>query len=98
MPIDPARVRDADGRFLDQVRHFDWRVIFRPRIILYTALWSLIGIGLVVALAIRDRLQLDVLHDRNPQYVLESDGAIRNGYTIKILNMRPEPRLVPAVA
>jgi polyferredoxin len=42
---------------------------------------------------LRDRLQLDVLHDRNPQYVLESDGAIRNGYTLKILNMRPEPRL-----
>jgi cytochrome c oxidase accessory protein FixG len=94
VPIDPARVRNSEGRFLDQVRHFDWRVIFRPRIILYTALWSLIGVGLLVALAVRERLQLDVLHDRNPQYVLESNGSIRNGYTLKILNMRAEPRLV----
>ncbi|MBX9456597.1 MAG: cytochrome c oxidase accessory protein CcoG [Rhizobium sp.] len=93
-PIDPARIRKPDGHFLDQVRHFDWRIIFRPRIILYTVLWSLIGVGLVVGLAMRDRLQLDVLHDRNPQYVLESSGSIRNGYTIKILNMRPEPRHV----
>ena len=92
--IDPARVRTPDGRFLDEVRHFNWRVIFRPRIIVYTVLWSLIGVGLLFALAVRERLQLDVLHDRNPQYVLESNGSIRNGYTLKILNMRAEPRLV----
>ena len=92
-PIDPLRIRNADGRFRDEVRQFDWRIIFRPRVILYTALWSLVGVGLLVALAMRERLQLDILHDRNPQYVLESTGAIRNGYTIKILNMRAEPRL-----
>ncbi|MBL0373218.1 cytochrome c oxidase accessory protein CcoG [Rhizobium sp. KVB221] len=92
VPINPALVRGTDGGFDKNVRHFRWQVIFRPRIILYTVLWSLVGIGLLVALGIRDRLQLDVLHDRNPQFVMESDGSIRNGYTIKILNMRPEPR------
>jgi cytochrome c oxidase accessory protein FixG len=93
-PINPQLVRTPDGKFSDSVRHFDWRIIFRPRIILYTVLWSLIGVGLLVALALRDRLQLDVLHDRNPQFVMESDGSIRNGYTVKILNMLPEPRMV----
>ncbi len=93
MPIDPARVRDADGKYHDKVRHFNWRVIFRPRVIAYSVLWLIVGIGLVIALLARDRLQLDVLHDRNPQYVLESDGSIRNGYTIQVLNMRPEPRM-----
>ncbi len=92
-PINPALVRDSDGKYHDKIRHFDWRIIFRPRILLYTGIWSLIGIGLLVALLARDRLQLDVLHDRNPQYVLESDGSIRNGYTINILNMQQEPRL-----
>jgi cytochrome c oxidase accessory protein FixG len=91
--INPALVRKPDGSFTDKLRHFNWRIIFRPRIILYTALWSLIGVALLVGLALRDRLQLDVLHDRNPQYVMESDGSIRNGYTVKILNMRAEPRL-----
>jgi cytochrome c oxidase accessory protein FixG len=93
-PVNPALVRDSQGKFTDKVRHFDWKVIFRPRILIYAALWSLIGVGMLIALSLRDRLQLDALHDRNPQYVLESDGAIRNGYTVKILNMKPEPRLV----
>lgn len=42
----------------------------------------------------RERLALNVLHDRNPQYVLESNGSIRNGYTVRILNMVPQPRLM----
>jgi cytochrome c oxidase accessory protein FixG len=91
-PITPSLVRNEDGSFNSKLRHFDPRIIFRPRVILYTSLWSLIGVGLLVALVMRDRLQLDVLHDRNPQYVMESDGSIRNGYTVKVLNMQPEPR------
>jgi cytochrome c oxidase accessory protein FixG len=91
-PIDPSAVRGPDGRFFDTIRHFVWKIILRPRILIYAGLWSLVGIALLVALGMRERLQLDVLHDRNPQYVLESSGAIRNGYTLKILNMRPEPR------
>ena len=56
--------------------------------------WSAVGIGLVVALLSRDRLEVNVLHDRNPQYVLESNGDIRNGYSVKILNMIAEPRVI----
>jgi cytochrome c oxidase accessory protein FixG len=89
--IDPSRVRSESGGFIADIRHFDWKVIVRPRILIYAGLWCLVGVALLVALGMRDRLQLDVLHDRNPQYVLESSGAIRNGYTLKILNMRPEP-------
>jgi cytochrome c oxidase accessory protein FixG len=90
--IDPSRVRTQDGGFMADVRHFDWKIIVRPRILIYAGLWCLVGIGLLIALGMRERLQLDVLHDRNPQFVLESSGAIRNGYTLKILNMVPEPR------
>ncbi|MBP1851138.1 cytochrome c oxidase accessory protein CcoG [Rhizobium halophytocola] len=92
MGIDPRRVRKPNGRFRDKVRHFDWRVIFRARTLLYMAVWSAMGIGLLVALVTRERLDVNVLHDRNPQYVLESDGSIRNGYTVRILNMVPQPR------
>ena len=35
-----------------------------------------------------------MLHDRNPQFVELSDGSIRNGYTVKMLNMIPEPRTI----
>jgi len=35
-----------------------------------------------------------VLHDRNPIAVKLSDGSVRNGFTIKLLNMQPEPRTI----
>ncbi|GEO85037.1 cytochrome c oxidase accessory protein CcoG [Ciceribacter naphthalenivorans] len=90
--IDPSNVRNPDGSFSDKIRHFDWRIIFRPRTLLYMGVWGAVGIGLMVALLSRDRLEVNVLHDRNPQYVLESDGSIRNGYAVRILNMIPQPR------
>jgi polyferredoxin len=37
---------------------------------------------------------MNVIHDRNPQFVVESDGSIRNGYAVKLLNMIPEPRVI----
>lgn len=92
--INPNLVRDKDGHFHDKVKHFNWRIIFRPRSLLYFGVWSLVGIGLLVALLSRDRLELNVIHDRNPQYVTESDGSIRNGYTVRLLNMIPEERVV----
>ncbi|MCA1405285.1 cytochrome c oxidase accessory protein CcoG [Ensifer sp. IC3342] len=92
--IDPTRVRDADGAFVDKVRHFNWHIIFRPRVLLYFGVWTLVGIGLLYALVSRDRLELNVLHDRNPQFVIESDGSIRNGYMVKLLNMIPEQRTI----
>lgn len=69
-----------------------WREVMRPRVFLYFGLWSAIGVAMLIAVAARDRLDLTVAHDRNPRFVQLSDGSVRNGYTIKILNMKPEPR------
>ncbi|CCM78984.1 cytochrome c oxidase accessory protein CcoG [Rhizobium mesoamericanum] len=93
-PVQPALVRYPDGSFVASIRHFDWHIIFRPRVLFYAAVWAAIGVGMLVHLALRERLELNVVHDRNPQYVLESDGSIRNGYTLRILNMVPAPRKV----
>ena len=41
----------------------------------------------------REPLDLHVLHDRNPIFVTLSDGSIRNGYDIKILNKTHEDRI-----
>jgi len=92
--IDPGRVRDADGKLSDKVSTFHVRKLLRPRTLIYFAAWSLVGLGLLYALLTRDRLQLNVLADRNPQFVVLSDGSIRNGYTVKLLNMIPEPRTI----
>ena len=68
-----------------------WKRVVRPRTILYTVLWSAIGVGMVVALFMRDSIGLAVAPDRNPLYVTLSDGTIRNAYTVKIQNMNGEP-------
>ena len=92
--INPDRVRDHTGKFGETVRHFDWRIFLRPRTLIYFAAWAAIGLGLLVALTSRDRLEVNVQHDRNPVFVRLSDGSIRNGYTVKLLNMIPEPRVI----
>ena len=90
--IDPTRVRDSDGKLLAKFQQVDWRTIFRPRTWIYIGAYSAIGLTMLGVLAMRDRLELNVLHDRNPVFVVLSDGSIRNGYEIKILNMLPQPR------
>ncbi len=92
--IDPRKVRGSDGKLSDKISTFHLRKLLRPRTLIYMAAWSLVGLGLLYALMTRDRLQVNVLADRNPQFVVLSDGSIRNGYTVKLLNMIPEPRTI----
>ena len=69
-----------------------WKHIFRPRTILYTALWAGIGLALVVALFIRADLDMSVAPVRNPTHIVLSDGTVRNIYDIRLRNMHNEPR------
>jgi cytochrome c oxidase accessory protein FixG len=66
--------------------------IFRPRTLLYTAIWAGVGIGLVFALFIRADIDITVEKVRNPVNVTLSDGSIRNSYEIRLRNKHPEPR------
>ena len=63
-----------------------WKHVLRPRTMLYTALWSLVGFGLVFALFIRSDIDLTVAPVRNPTYIVQSDGTIRNVYDIRLRN------------
>lgn len=92
--IDPSLVHKSGGGLADGIVPFHLSRIFQPRVFIYFAGWALIGVALVYALMVRDRLEVNVLHDRNPQFVVLSDGSIRNGYTVKLLNKIPEPREV----
>ena len=64
----------------------------RPRVVLYAAAIAVVGAIMLTALMLRADLGVNVLHDRNPLYVKLSDGGIRNGYTIKLLNKAYAPR------
>jgi len=69
-----------------------WKHILRPRTILYTTLWGLVGIGLIVALFVRPDISMTVAPERNPVYVTLSDGTIRNTYDIRLRNKHGEDR------
>lgn len=90
----PKNLRDADGKFVSTLKHSNWKTLVRPRTLLYTAVLAAIGFGMLFVLTTRDRLAVNLLHDRNPLFVLLSDGSVRNGYDVKVLNMTPEPRTV----
>lgn len=64
----------------------------RPRTVLYAILFAGVGILMLWSLMSRTMLEVNILRDRQPNYVQLSDGSIRNGYTVKVLNKEPSER------
>ena len=60
--------------------------LLRPRSLMYMAIILLVGVVMLISLISRSAVDINVLRDRNPLFVTLSDGSIRNGYTVKILN------------
>jgi cytochrome c oxidase accessory protein FixG len=58
----------------------------RPRVWVYSVIMTLALSGIVYGLTSLAPLEIKVIHDRQPLYVLQSDGSIQNKYTLKILN------------
>ncbi|MBI1275018.1 cytochrome c oxidase accessory protein CcoG [bacterium] len=59
---------------------------FRPRTFWYIGIMSAVGSLMLYSLLTRSPLEITVLHDRNPIFVTLSDGDIRNGYNISLIN------------
>ena len=66
--------------------------LVRMRTLLYAVLIAVVGAVMIYTLATRETEGISVIHDRNPMYVRLSDGALRNGYTIRIVNKRLKHR------
>ncbi|MCZ4280112.1 cytochrome c oxidase accessory protein CcoG [Kiloniella laminariae] len=60
--------------------------LLRMRTVLYALAIVFVCAVMGYVLMTRSSLDLNVLRDRNPIFVKLSDGSIRNGYTVKILN------------
>lgn len=60
----------------------------RPRTIAYAVLIVAISGLMTWGLFHRPTIAMEIIRDRNPTFVRMSDGSVRNGYTVKILNMR----------
>jgi cytochrome c oxidase accessory protein FixG len=82
---DTVRNLDAAGHDKVPIR------LVRPRVVLYASAMAVVGAVMLTALLLRPDLEVSVLHDRNPIYVRLSDGGVRNGYTVKLLNKLYEP-------
>ncbi|MCW8887505.1 MAG: 4Fe-4S dicluster domain-containing protein, partial [Gammaproteobacteria bacterium] len=58
----------------------------RPRPLIYMSIMTVAAIGILYGLTHLGALELSVLHERSPLFVLQSDGSIQNKYELKILN------------
>ena len=68
------------------------KTVLRPRTLAYFALWGSVGLAMLFALGNRERIDISAQHQRNPAFVQLSDGAVRNGFTVKLRNMQARPR------
>ena len=66
--------------------------LIRPRTIIYSALMVVVAAIMLFVFLNRSDLEMNVLRDRNPLFVTLSDGSIRNGYTLKLLNKQHQVR------
>jgi cytochrome c oxidase accessory protein FixG len=78
------------------IRHLERKGVFghivRPRTLIYAAIIVLVSAIMIYTLATRSTFGLNVIHDRNPMFVRLSDGSVRNGYTIHVMNKNLEER------
>lgn len=64
--------------------------ILKPRTLFYSIILTLICFVMLTNLMNKSKLELSVIPNRNPIFVLLSDGSIRNGYDFKIINKTHE--------
>ena len=66
--------------------------LIRGRTILYAVLFVAVGALMLFGLSTRASFEINVIKDRSPPFVRLSDGSVRNGYEIKIVNKAAEAR------
>lgn len=78
---------DTDANVLRRLNGQTSRFRFiRPRTVLYAVVLVFVGAVMLYSLWARFTIGIDVLKDRNPEFVQQSDGTVLNGYSLKLLN------------
>lgn len=62
----------------------------RPRVLIYATILLVALSGILFGLTHLSGIQIKVVHERQPLFVLEGDGSIQNKYYLKILNKTPK--------
>ncbi|RJQ47300.1 MAG: cytochrome c oxidase accessory protein CcoG [Gaiellales bacterium] len=63
-----------------------WKHVFRPRVLIYTAILTTICVAMLVSLALRTPLKVDVVRDRGVMARIVAGGMIENVYRLQIMN------------
>ena len=90
--IDYATLEDSEQEKAGKPATAHWKLIWHPRTLVYFGIWSAIGASLLFALGTRKHISLAVSKDRNPPFMMMSDGGIRNAYAVRWKNMEGRPR------
>jgi cytochrome c oxidase accessory protein FixG len=90
--IDYVTLEDAKREAAGEPVQPVWKVLLRPRTVTYLLVWSAVGLLLLFALGTRRHIDISVAPDRNPPFMLMSDGSVRDAYTVKLRNMQSRPR------
>ncbi len=90
--IDYATLEDSEREKKGAPATPHWKLIWHPRTLVYLAIWCAIGLGLLFALGTRKHIDLAIQKDRNPPYMVLSQGEVRNAWTFKLKNMENRPR------
>ena len=95
--IDYATLEDCAAEEAGEPPRPVLKTLLRPRTIAYFLIWAGIGGALLFALGARERTDITVSPDRNPPFMLMSDGSVRNSYTLRLRNMQSRPRELEVV-
>jgi cytochrome c oxidase accessory protein FixG len=63
-----------------------WRRVFRPRVLVYTAVLVAISVGLFASLLTRASFKVDVVRDRGAMARVVGQGQVENVYRLQIMN------------
>ena len=66
--------------------------VFRPRVLVYTAILLLLVAALAASMALRSSFRVDVVRDRASLARLVDDGWIENVYRLQIMNATEQPQ------
>ena len=90
--IDYATLQGCEREMTGGTKESVVKTLLRPRTLVYFGAWCAIGLVLLFALGTRQHLEISVAKDRNPPYMVLSDGSVRNAFSIKLRNMESRPR------
>jgi cytochrome c oxidase accessory protein FixG len=67
--------------------------LIRARTLLYVGVIAAVAMTMIYALATRSMMDISAIHERSPLFTVLRDGSVRNNYTLRLANKRPEARI-----